>query len=269
MRDGRPTTATVARAFLEREFRVSLTYRLLFLAQALGIVFAVVTTWFVAKIVDPASVPSAGYFPFVIAAMLASTFLVAALPGLARNAREEQQRGTLEAIFALGVGPVAYSLGVGVAPVLFAVPQVVLIAVLGAVLGVELSEANWSLAMVSLTIGVVAFAGLGLIGGAAVMAFRRAEAIVGWLVVALTFAAGEYFPPDLLPGWVRTLSLLSPFTWCLDLVRGALLDGWGWAEAADELVVLSAIAAVSCASGVAASILAMRRARRRGTLALY
>jgi ABC-2 type transport system permease protein len=264
-----PSTVRVALAFLAREYRISLTYRFLFLAQGLGVFFTVATTWFVAKIVDPSAFESGGYFAFVIVALFVSTLLTAALPGLARNVREEQQRGTLEAILALGVSPVAFSLGAGAGPVLFAVPQVLLLGLLGALFGVELSGADWPVATAALLLGTVSFVGLGMVGSAAVLAFRRAEAVIGWLLVALTFAAGEFFPPELLPEWVRVVSLLSPVTWSLEIVRGALLEGWGWSRALGGLAALMAIAAASCAGGVLGLSAAITHSRRRGTLALY
>ena len=269
MTEARPDAFRVVRAFLVREFRVSLTYPFLFAAQGLGVFFTVVTTWYVAKIVDPETFALGGYFPFVVVALFVSTLLTAALPTLARNVREEQQRGTLEAILALGVSPVAFSLGAGAGPVIFAIPQVVLLGVLGGIFGVELANANWPLATVSLSLGAISFVGLGMVGAAAVLAFRRAEAAIGWLLVALTFAAGEFFPPDLLPKWIRDVSLLSPVTWCLKLVRGALLEGWGWGRAPGPLVALAAIAVVSCLAGVLCLGLAIVRSRRHGTLALY
>ena len=269
MKAGRPGLVPVVRAFLVRELRVSLTYRFLFLAQGLGVFFTVATTWYVAKIVDPDTFASGGYFPFVIAALLVSTLLTAALPSLARSVREEQQRGTLEAILALGVTPVAFSLGAGAAPVIFAVPQIVLLGVLGAAFGVELAGADWGLATVALVLGAISFLGIGMVGAAAVLAFRRAEAVIGWMLVALTFAAGEFFPPDLLPGWVQTLSRLSPVTWCLELTRGALLDGWTWGRASGPLASLAAIAIATCVSGVLSLSWAIGHSKRRGTLALY
>jgi ABC-2 type transport system permease protein len=264
-----PGLGRVVRAFLVREFRVSLTYRLLFLAQGLGVFFTVATTWYVAKIVEPGVGGSASYFEFVIVALFVATLLTAALPTLARSVREEQQRGTLEAILALGVSPVAFSLGVGAAPVVFAIPQIVLLGAIGAAFGVELEGASWGLATLSLALGTVSFIGIGMVGAAAVLAFRRAEAVIGWMLVALTFAAGEFFPPGLLPDWVQTLSRLSPVTWCLELTRGALLDGWTWSRAAGPLAALAVLTVATCVSGALALAWAVSRSKRNGTLALY
>jgi ABC-2 type transport system permease protein len=257
------------RSMLGRDLRVSRTYPLLLLAQSLGILVTVVTTWFVAKLVDPGTLASGDYFSFVVTALVVTAFLGAALPSLARNVREEQQRGTLEAIVALGVGPVAYSLGAAAGPLAYVTPQIVVLGVAGGALGLELEDANWSLAIVALVVGTVSFVGVGLVGAAAVLAFRRAEALVGWLLVALAFLAGEFFPRSLLPGWLEWLGVLSPVTWCLQLVRGALLDGMSWEDAWGELGALGALAVVTCSLGGAALVAALRHARRRGTLALY
>jgi ABC-2 type transport system permease protein len=164
---------------------------------------------------------------------------------------------------------VRFSLGAAAGPLVFAVPQVVVLAIVASLFGVELPDANWGLAAAALAIGVVAFVGVGLVGAASVLALRRAEALVGWLVVALTFLGGEFFPRELLPRWLEALAALSPFTWALDLVRAALLEGEGWGEAAGELAVLAALSVATVAAGVAASAWAIGFARRRGSLGLY
>jgi ABC-2 type transport system permease protein len=257
------------RSILERDLRIARTYPLVFLAQSIGIVVGVVTTWFVAKLVDPGTLSDTDYFSFVVTALLVTAFLGATLPGLARNVREEQQRGTLEAILGLGLGPVTYALGAAAGPLVFVLPQVLAVAAVGATLGLDLDGANVSLAAAALAVGTVSFVGIGLVGAAAVLAFRRAEALTGWLLVALAFLAGEYFPRALLPGWLEFLGAWSPLTWCLDLVRAALLEDVRWAEAWASFAALVGLAAGACVVGVIALTASLRYSLRRGELGQY
>ena len=99
--------------------------------------------------------------------------------------------------------------------------------------------------------------------------FRRAAAATGWLDAVLSLAGGELFPTTLLPTWFRVLAGLSPFTQALRLIRVSLLEGGGWAEGTSTLIVLSIMAVGYGAVGIGALILAMRHARRTGSLGQY
>jgi ABC-2 type transport system permease protein len=260
------TTGAAVRAFVLRDLRVALSLRTIFVAEVLAVLFSVATTLFVAKLVDPSQVPG-GYFVFVIAGLMVTTFLSAGFMTVSRNLRAEQAQGTLEAFLGIGVPPRSLAIGMTVYPVMYAVPVAAVVLLIAALFGARFPQANWPVALLALALGAVSFAGIGIVGAAAVVVFRRGEVILGWLLVCLTFAAGDYFPRDLLPGWIRATGELSPFTQCLELVRGALLRGeagswWRWTS-------LALFAVAGWAVGIWALASALRWARRRGTIAQY
>jgi ABC-2 type transport system permease protein len=256
------------RAFAARDVQVALSYKIPFVLEVIGSAFAILTVWFVAKLIGPTIVPG-GYFPFVVAGLVVSSFLDAGVSALGGNLRNEQLTGTLEATLSSGLRPIALAAGMSAYPMLSAVFGACVYGGMAALLGARAPGANWSLALVAIAIGSVSFAGLGLVGAAIVLVVRRAAGAVGWLVAVLALAAGEFFPPDLLPGWTQGLAKLSPFTWCLDLVRSAVLEGDGWARAWQDVLILIAMAFVFTALGVLTLTAALRHARRRGTLGQY
>lgn len=265
---GRPSPAAVTRAFFLRDARLDLATPVPFGLELLAAGFGLVTTWFLAKIVPPASVPG-GYFSFVVTGLVTAALLSAAVLVTARNVREQQQRGTLEALLGSGAGSLSLALGLTAYPSVSAGYVVAIYAVVGSVFGLDLASPNWILAAIALALGAVAFAGLGVVGAALVIVVRRAAAAVGWIVAIAVFAGGQYFPVDVLPGWIRGLSLLSPFTWCLRIVRDALLEGATVREALPELTALAVSAASAWVVGAVALTWALRYARRTGSLAQY
>ena len=120
-----------------------------------------------------------------------------------------------------------------------------------------------------MALGVGAFSGLGVIAIALVFVMRKAAGMVAWIVVVLTFTAGLLFPPELLPTWIRILSYLSPFTWCLKTLREALLEGATVSSALPQLAALAISLAAAWLAGLVSLKYGLRRALRKGTLSQY
>jgi ABC-2 type transport system permease protein len=247
---------------------VALSYPAPFALEAVGAAFTLATTWFVSKLIDAGSVPG-GYFAFVTVGLAVGAFLYAGITIVARNVGEEKQRGTLEAIVATRAPMPVLAVGMTAYPVTAAAIIAAVYLLVAGLFGARAPEANWSLAVVAAFFGAVSFAGIGVVGAALVLVIQRAFGAVAWLVTMLSFAAGEFFPRDLLPAWLQTLGALSPMTWTLQLVRAALLGGSSWADQAAGLALLVAMAAVSWLIGIVALSAGLRVARARGTLAGY
>jgi ABC-type polysaccharide/polyol phosphate export permease len=73
--------------------------------------------------------------------------------------------------------------------------------------------------------------GLGLLGAAAMLTFRRGGGAVMIGATILGLLSGAYFPLDLLPGWLEAVASVNPVAIAIDSVRQALLSGDGWARA--------------------------------------
>lgn len=265
----RAGVVAAARAFLARDLRVEFSYRVPFFLEIAGIAFTVLIQYFVAKLVIPGLVPG-GYFTFVLIGVAMSVFMASGISLLAVKVREEQLQGTLEALIGSGLPLGSLAVGLAVFPMLSAVWTAAIYLAVGAVFGAEtVPGADWSLALAALVLGAVSFVGIGLVGIALVLVFRRAAAATGWLVAVLALAGGEYFPADVLPGWFASLAQLSPYTQALHVARAALLEEGTWAEEGARMLLLASMAVAAVAFGLGALILGLRYARRAGTLAQY
>jgi ABC-2 type transport system permease protein len=155
-------------------------------------------------------------------------------------------------------------------PFVSALWSAVIYVVVGALAGARAEPgANWLLALTALGIGAISFVAIGLVGAALVLIFRRAAAATGWLVAVLSLAGGELFPTALLPGWFRALANVSPYTQTLRLIRSAVLEAGGWADAASTLIVLAVMALGYGAIGIGTLAVGLRHARRTGSLGQY
>ena len=122
---------------------------------------------------------------------------------------------------------------------------------------------------VATAIAAIAFVGLGFIGAALVVVFRKGAPLVGWLLALMTLAAGELFPPSLLPEPLYRLSQLSPLTRALEIVREALFQGATWRSTIGDLLILALMAAIWVEIGIASLAWGFRRARQTGSLGGY
>jgi ABC-2 type transport system permease protein len=131
---------------------------------------------------------------------------------------------------------------------------------------------DWSGAMPSLVILLLLIPsvwGLGIVGAAAVMTFRRGNSAVGLAGTLIALASGAYFPLTLLPEWLQTIMRATPMAIALEKIRDALIGGTGWSGIGTAAAMLLAWAFCSLVIGLLAFRRALARERRLGTLGLY
>jgi ABC-2 type transport system permease protein len=255
------------RAFLRRDLRIALSYRLAFASEVGSMLFSVVTYWLVSRLVGPAEVPG-GYFSFAAVGLAVANFMQVIVL-VAGNVRQDQMMGTLEAVVAGGTGVPALAAGMVSYPLLSAAVRGIVYGAIAFSLGANTVDANWPLAITGLVVGSVAFAGLSLVSVALVLLFRQAAAATGWFLSILTLAGGVLFPLRLFPSWATAAAKLSPFTQAVRLVRHALLGGATWVGNWVPLVTLVVMALACALLGLASVAGGLARARRSGTLAHY
>lgn len=90
---------------------------------------------------------------------------------------------------------------------------------------VDLLHANWGLFFLSLFIGIIMLAMLGLIMAGVTMIIANQVWFIGEAVAsALYLFSGAVFPIDVLPVYLRPLGYLMPITYWLELLRRSLVS---------------------------------------------
>lgn len=96
-----------------------------------------------------------------------------------------------------------------------------------ALFGLRLSpQADYGLAAIATLLGIVATSSIGLISASTIglLGTWHGNEPIQWLVGLLaSVGSGTYFPPEILPSWALSLSMLLPQTRALAIVRLALL----------------------------------------------
>jgi ABC-2 type transport system permease protein len=195
-------------------------------------------------------------------------FLSTLFHTLAESVAWEMWEGTIEYTFMAPISRSAFLVGSCAFAVLYGLIRTV--AVLAAVIllfGVSLANANVTSAVVILVASSLSFVGLGLVAAVLPMFSPERGSQTAHILQALVLlVSGVYYDVEVLPGWLQPFSKVSPATYTLRAMRGALIDGRGLGDMRGTLVLLFVFAVVLIPLGYAAFTWGETHARRAGKL---
>ncbi|HET6819389.1 MAG TPA: ABC transporter permease [Candidatus Limnocylindria bacterium] len=184
--------------------------------------------------------------------------------------REEQVRGSLEALFMTPVSRLVILFGPVVSQILWALWM---FAVVGGALvllfGLSISPLAALRAAGVILVAVPALYGLGALFAAVVLRFGEVGALVQVVRGLFTVFCGMTFPIVILPEWARAVALALPPTYLIGDLRSVLLASSDLASLAPSLVILLALGVGLCGFAIVAFRRTERFARRGGSLAQY
>lgn len=265
-------TLEIVRIFARKDLRVALTYRLSFVLAVAATFYGLVSFYFVTRVIGDS--PTVGtpdeYFRFIVVGVVVSNILRASVTTAAANARRDQIEGTLEILASQPVSPLSLALGWSALPVSQALLDGILTAIVAIPLGFSGFTPNLVSTVVVLVVSVVAFLAIGFLGAALVVAIQQGIGVMGFVTAGLALTSGAVFPVSVLPPALQVISDLSPLTYALDAMRGALLDGDSLATLlGDSLGILLIQCVVLLPLSTLVLVGALRYARAKGTLARF
>ncbi|WP_351225819.1 ABC transporter permease [Streptomyces sp. NPDC002133] len=102
---------------------------------------------------------------------------------------------------------------------------------------------SWPWALPVLVLGVTAFLMLGVIVGSYAKTPEAVAAVANCLMIPMAFLSGSFFPLDMMPDWMQTLSQALPLRYLNDGISAALTGG-STGDIAVDCGVLAAFAVV-------------------------
>jgi len=256
-------------ATVKRDARLYLSYRLRFVAQLLGGLLTLTVFFYVAKLVRPDAVGRhASYYAFLVVGILVLTLVESAL-NLSALVRMELVAGNFERILVSPFGPIGGVMAMAVFPIVYAILLSGITLLLAAVIyGVPIHIGSVPAAVAIAALGGAAFAALGVVFVAALIAFKSSTGPV-WVIAGLGLLGGIYFPAALFPGWIRWASDVQPLTPTVDLLRHLLVGTPSGESPWLEFVkLIGFVVALMPLSGVVLSQ-AVKLSRRHGTIMEY
>jgi len=259
-------------AFLKRDFQSEISYRLAFLFQVAGMFLSILAFYFMTKMMDPKAKGLEGIPPFewLLIGLSFQYYFSTALYAFSSKIRNEQLLGTLEAMLVspTPTGMVIFSSAAwdftyGAIRVLIFLTFAVMI------FGVRLHVEGLGALALGSVLTLLSSAGLGILSASFILYFKRGDPINFFLSSLTTLFGNVFFPAAQLPETVQWVSSFLPITWSLRVVRGALLRGQTVGDLRGELLRLTVLTAVLLPAGLYFSRIAIRRAKREGSLVQY
>lgn len=265
-------TLEIVRILALKDLRIALTYRLSFALGLFSAFFSMLTFFFITRVVGHSATvgTSADYFRFVVVGVTTANVLRAAVVASSANARSDQMQGTLEILATQPMSPFALALGWSALPVMEAIIEGTVMLALAVPLGFSGFTPDWISVLLVITISTTVFLAIGFIGTAFVLAIQQSAGITGLALGLMALVGGTLFPTSVLPASAHVLTILSPLTYTLRSMRGAMLAGESPMHLlAGDLGVVLIYAVISMAIALAALNASFRFARAQGTLARF
>lgn len=262
---------SVLGAFLRRDLAVAVSYRLSFVLGFGQSILSLVMLYFLGRLVGPrlGTVTTHGtYFDFAVIGSTLLAVFSSSLVAVSQRLRTDQATGTLEVLFTMPYRPSLMVLCSAAYQTLYAAAGALVTAVIAVGLGLRLrvSGASALVAVAGFLLALSFFVALGVALAAYVLIFKRGETVTSIAMAAISVLGGVYYPVSLLPGGLRAVADVLPFTWVVTVLRQSLL-------AADvpigRLGLLAATDLVTVPLALALFGAALRHAQRRGSLGQY
>jgi ABC-2 type transport system permease protein len=261
-------------ALLRAAWLSATSYRIATLLSLAGVAATVVPVYFIAGAIQNVAASSihresASYFAFIVVG-IASIYVVSAGTGaLATAIGATIGNGTLEALLVTRTRVPALLAGLAAHATVQASLRAGILLVAASVLGADI---RWVMAPAALGVAAVtfaAYAGIGLVSAALILAFRTAGPLNRIVITVSGLLGGAYYATTAVPGWLQRLTDYVPLTYGLRPVRMLLLGNATLREVTADVSLLVLIATGTLLTGSLAFTWALRKARRDGTLSQY
>jgi ABC-2 type transport system permease protein len=207
---------------------------------------------------------------FVFVGYAMYNWLSVLLWGAGTALRQEQLRGSLEAVFVTPASRLVPLFGPGVGTLL---PMAVIFAsnflALRFFFGIFPPVAAVIQAAVIVVLGIPALYAIGALFAASVLRFGEVGPVVQLIRGVFVLACGITFPLAMLPLWAQVWARLMPPTYIVDDIRRVLLQGETIADVAGDVAIVLSLAALTAILAMAVFRYLETSARRSGMLGQF
>ncbi len=255
---------------LRRDILTAIRHRSGFVVTLVGIFVELTAFYYLSRAIGPGFRPDGiAYFPFLLVGTGLYTFFVMSAQAFLSAVQEAQQTGTLEVLMTTSTPPAELIILSSISAFAGSLTNLVVYVIGGIVIFRAAVHANLLSCFVVLVLSLAIALALGIFAATFQVAFQKGSALVWLLGSGLWLLSGATFPVQSLPGPLIALARAVPFTYAIDGMRGALLDGRSVAAMAPTLTVLTVFAVVLLPLAMLGLSVSLRRARQFGTLSFY
>jgi len=265
-----------ATAFVKKDMKISISYKLQFVFQFLQILFGIMVIYFIGKMLTQSGKSSvlkqygSDYFSFALVGVAINSYLKAGLVTITNDIRQTMNQGTLEAMCATPTDYTCLLLCSSLWQFVFETIRVACyFAIATFIFGMRLDNANWPAALLTLALTAPIFLMLGIISCSILVVVKRGDPI-SWVFSSLgAILAGTMFPVSVLPSWLQKVSFCLPLTHSLEATRCTLLTGASFADVVVNIQALVIFILILVPLTVVLNNVCMKWAKKKGAFATY
>lgn len=263
-----------ALAIVRANWLTALSYRLETFFSFLGLFVAVVPLYFISHALQPIMAntiksEAPEYFGFLIVGWAAFSFVNTAVTGLPGALAGEISTGSFEALMSTPTSLPALLAGMIGQGLSMNVIRASVIIAFGTLFGLQIV---WSSALTGvgiLALILLSYLPFGIFAAALVLGFRTTGPFPTMVLFGSALLGGVYYPTQVIPSWLASLSVLVPLKYGLKSLRRTLLDGAPLSASLPDLGVLAGMTCVGFVLSLLVFAWALRYAKKAGTLAQY
>lgn len=257
-------------AVLRRDVLTAVRHRSGFVITLIGVLTELAAFYYLSSAIGPGFRPNGvAYFPFLLVGTGLYTFFVMSTQAFLNVVQEAQQTGTLEVLMTTSTAPAELVVLSSISAFGASFANLLVYVVAGvAIFRAAIQADVWS-CMVVVALSLAIALSLGIFAAAIQVAFQKGSALLWLLGSGLWLLSGTMFPVQSLPHGLGMLARAVPFTYAIEGLRQALLEGRSVSDMSGTLVILAMFGAILLPSALASLSLSLRRARQFGTLSFY
>jgi ABC-2 type transport system permease protein len=262
-------------AFLKKDAKIFISYKLSFLMTCVGMVVSVATFYYIAKLFGKsASLYLASYntdyFSFALIGIAFSTYLTISLSTFAGHIRDAQSSGVLEAMLVTPSSVIEIIIGMSIWDFIFASFRIITYLIIGIFFfGMQFSNPNIFAGIAIIILSIGCFSSIGIMSAGFILIFKRSEP-VGFFIGSLTgLFGGVLFPVEVLPQKLQLVSYALPVTYSLRALRHALLNGYSLGMLAPDMLILAVFSMILFPLAIIVFKYTLKQVKTDGSLIHY
>jgi ABC-2 type transport system permease protein len=264
-------------AFVVRDWRLTLSYRLQFFLRVLSVLITVTIFFFISKIfagfTDPRFLQWRNPLATWLTGLAVLNYFMTGFSSLANAIRQEQMQGTLESVL---MTPISVPTVI-VASSAWDFVEATFFSLLYLVFGWLFFDVHYRgstlLALAFLILTTLVLSCLGILSASFAMVFKRGDPFGIFLGTGSALFSGVFFPTQLISehagSRIASISKVLPPTYGLDGIRRVLIEGQGFSDVREPFFTLLVFLAVLLPFSLWVFNRAVRRAKREGSLIQY
>lgn len=263
-------------AFVARDFRLYVSYRMQFFLRILSVLTIVTTLFFISKIFGFSNPEYAQWqdpLPTWLTGLAVLNYFMTGFSSLANSIRQEQTQGTLESVMLTPLNLPTIIVASSAWPFLETTFFSFLYLFFGRVIFDVHYKGSFLLALLFLLLTTMVLACLGILSASFAIVYKRGDPFGVFLGAGSALFSGVFFPTQLLKTYagqkLGRISLLLPTTHGLDGIRQILIQGHQFSQVTQPLIVLLGFLVVLLPFSLWVFGRAVKRAKREGSLIQY